>query len=75
MTTTKPRGHRMKLLRDLGDTDLSKHIEVTGLIGVLEGIVPCGGRVQLVLNVGGARAYTAALPAGEGVEVWKVAAS
>lgn len=75
MTATRPRGHRLILVRDLTSTHLGRQVDVRGLVGRLDGVIPCGDRVQLVLNVGGLRAETAALPAGEAVDVWREVAS
>ncbi len=68
---TLPRGHRLIPLSALDNRHLGRHVAVAGHAGILTDIIPCGARVVLGLEVGGARASTDWLDADECAEVWR----
>jgi hypothetical protein len=70
-TTALPQHRRLIALSDLDHRHHGYHVHVAGLTGTFVGIVPLDDKVQLTLIVGGCRAWTDWLPAGDAAEVWK----
>jgi hypothetical protein len=63
------RGHRLRTLGDLNETHHGRTVETGDLVGRLDGVIPLGPNVQLVLCIGGSRVFTDAMPATQHVEV------
>ena len=69
MSNTMGRGHRLRTVGTILDAHLGRTVTVTGLTGVLTGVVPLGPTVQLALVIGGARVFTDAMPTDTHIEI------
>lgn len=69
MTATS--GKRLHRIDALTETHMGRIVDVNGLQGVLEGVIPVAGRYVLRLRVGGCPAFSDAYDAGTTVEVWR----
>ena len=69
MSNGTHQGNRLRTVGTILDAHLGRTVTVTGLTGVLTGVVPLGPTVQLALVIGGARVFTDAMPTDTHIEI------